>query len=101
MLEIVVPVTIPREVIATHRDIRAFCAELGARLRTGSHLILYGPRGTGKSTLLREIGEHYQAIGTPYGFAPQTSGLPDIVAALADAYPDADIGRLSKRAAGV
>jgi energy-coupling factor transporter ATP-binding protein EcfA2 len=101
MLEIAVPVTIPQEVTAANRDIRAFCAELGARLRTGSHLILYGPRGAGKSTLLRAIGNHYKASGTPYGFAPQTSGLPDIVAALAEAYPGAEIGGLNKRAAGV
>jgi hypothetical protein len=64
-------------------------------------LILYGPRGAGKSTLLRNIGDHYEAAGTPYGLAPQTSGLADIVAALAAAYPDADIQGLGKRAAAV
>jgi len=102
MLEIAVPVTIPQEITAANsRDIRAFCAELGARLRAGSHLILYGPRGAGKSTLLRAIGIHYKASGTPYGFAPQTSGLPDIVAALAEAYPGADVVGLNKRATGV
>jgi energy-coupling factor transporter ATP-binding protein EcfA2 len=69
-------------------------------LRTGSYLILYGPRGAGKSTLLREIADHYKAIGTPYGLAPETSGLPDVVAALADAYPYAGIEGLTKRATG-
>jgi hypothetical protein len=64
-------------------------------------LILHGPRGAGKSTLLRNIGDHYEAIGTPYGLAPQTSGLADIVAALSAAYPDADLQGLGKRAAGV
>jgi energy-coupling factor transporter ATP-binding protein EcfA2 len=101
MLEIAAPVTIPPEVTATHRELRVFCAVLGARLRTGSHLVLYGPRGAGKSTLLRAMGNHYKASGTPYGFARQTSGLPDIVAALAEAYPNADIDGLNKRAAGV
>ena len=101
MLEISAPIANRLEVPAKNNDIRAFRAELGARLRTGSHLILYGPRGAGKSTLLREIANHYKAIGTPYGLAPETSGLPDVVAALADAYPYANIEGLTKRAAGV
>ena len=76
-----------------------FGAELGARLCAGSHLILFGPRGSGKSTLLKDLGEHYKAIGTPYGVATQTSRLPDIVAALADAYPEVHIEGMGKRAA--
>src|SRR5580658_9663477 len=83
------------------RDIHEFCDELCVRLRAGSHLILYGPRGAGKSTVLRNIGDHYEAVGTPYGLAPQTSGLADIVAALSAAYPDAGLQGLGKRAAGV
>jgi hypothetical protein len=63
--------------------------------------MLYGPRGAGKSTLLRSIGDRYEAVGTPYGLAPQTSALADIVAALSGAYPDADLQGLGKRAAGV
>jgi predicted ATPase len=101
MLDSAVPIVIRQEVPGKNSDMRAFRAELGARLRTGSHLILHGPRGAGKSTLLREIADHYQAIGTPYGLAPETSGLSDVVAALADAYPYADIEGLTKRAAGV
>jgi hypothetical protein len=40
-------------------------------------------------------------MGTPCGIAPQTSRLPDIVAALADAYPGARVEGLGRRAAGV
>jgi hypothetical protein len=39
-------------------------------------------------------------MGTPCGLAPETSGLPDVVAALAQAYPHANIEGLTKRAAG-
>ena len=81
------------------RDHRVFCADLSARLGAGSHLILYGPRGSGKSTLIKVIRNHYQAIGTPCGLAPQTSGLPDIIAALRQAYPDTRIDGIGKRAA--
>jgi energy-coupling factor transporter ATP-binding protein EcfA2 len=101
MLDVVVPIAIRQEVPAKNRDIQTFRAELDARLRCGSHLILYGPRGAGKSTLLREIADHHKAIGTPNGLAPETSGLPHIVAALAEAYPCANIEGLTRRAAGV
>jgi predicted ATPase len=98
MLDIAVPIAAPLEALTKNGDIRAFRAQLGARLRTGSHLILYGPRGVGKSTLIREIADHCKAISTPCGLASETSGLPDIVAALTEAYPYADIEGLTKRA---
>lgn len=101
MLSIVVPIATPLEAPAKKGDIRAFRAHLEARLRAGSHLILYGPRAAGKSTLIREIADHCKAIGTPCGLAPETSGLPDIVAALADAYPYADVEGLTRRETAV
>jgi energy-coupling factor transporter ATP-binding protein EcfA2 len=81
------------------RDIQSFAAELSARLYAGSHLILFGPRASGKSTLLKVLCGHYETLGIPHGVAPQTSRLPDIVAALADAYPDVSLEGLSKRVA--
>jgi hypothetical protein len=91
---------IRQDVRAKNGDVCAFRAQLGAQLRSGSHLILYGPRGTGKSTLLRGIADDCSLIGTPCGLAPETSGLPDVVAALAQAYPYANIEGLAKRGAG-
>jgi hypothetical protein len=87
------------ELIVQDRALMAFAAELGSRLRAGSHLILYGPRGIGKSTLLSVLSDQNRSLGAPCGLAPSTSGLPDIVAALAQAYPGTDIQGLSKRAA--
>jgi DNA polymerase III delta prime subunit len=81
------------------RAVQAFAAELESRLRSGSHLILYGPRGIGKSTLLGVLSDQNRSLGTPCGLAPSTSGLADIVAALAQAYPGTDIHGLGKRAA--
>jgi hypothetical protein len=88
-------------VLAKNRDIQAFCEDVGARLRGGSHLILYGPRGGGKSTLTSELAVRNRATGTPCGVVRHTSGLPDIVAALADAYPGTHIAGIGKRAARV
>lgn len=78
-----------------------FCDDLFARLRAGSHLILYGPRGAGKSTLINDLLERSRCTGAPCGLAPRTSGLPDVVAALADAYPSIDISALGRRSARV
>jgi hypothetical protein len=80
-------------------DIPAFGDQLGARLRGGSHLILYGPRGAGKSTLVGELGVQCRTIGIPCGAAPRTIGLPDIVSALAEAYPSTDVAGMGRKAA--
>jgi energy-coupling factor transporter ATP-binding protein EcfA2 len=85
---------------ARRENSRVFLADLASRLHQGSHLILYGPRGAGKSTFLSALGDHYHAIGVPCGIALHTSELPDIVAALLDAYPETDVEGLGKRAAG-
>jgi hypothetical protein len=93
--------TVPVVDAARSVDIQAFCYQLGTRLRGGTHLILYGPRGAGKSTLRGELDCQCRAIGTPCGVAPHTSGLPDIVAALAKAYPGTDIAGMGRKAARV
>jgi GTPase SAR1 family protein len=77
----------------------AFRTELQARIQQGSHLVLYGPRGVGKSTLIQEFAQHYRSVGMPCGVAACTSALPDIVAALAEAYPDTNIDRIGRKAA--
>jgi predicted ATPase len=85
--------------IVQGRTLRTFTQELGMRLRAGSHLILFGPRGVGKSTLLAVLQEENHALGAPCGLSHATSGLADIVGALAQAYPDIDIEGLSRRVA--
>jgi predicted ATPase len=85
--------------IVQGRALRAFTDELGMRLRAGSHLILFGPRGVGKSTLLTVLQEENRALGAPCGLSRATSGLADVVGALAQAYPTVDIEGLGRRAA--
>jgi hypothetical protein len=85
--------------IEQSRTLRAFADDLGVRLRTGSHLILFGPRGIGKSTLLTLLGAQNRLCGAPCGVAHSTSGLPDVVAALAQAYPATNTEGIGKRAA--
>jgi hypothetical protein len=85
--------------IAQGRTLRVFTEELGVRLRAGSHLILFGPRGVGKSTLLTVLQEQNRALGAPCGLSHTTSGLADVVGALSLAYPTIDIEGLGRRAA--
>jgi hypothetical protein len=80
---------------------RAFLADLASRLHGGSHWILYGPRGVGKSTLIGLLRDRYRRTGIPCGSASSTAGLADIIAALAEAYPGTDDGKVSRRAARV
>jgi hypothetical protein len=81
--------------------LRAFSAELSARLQHGSHLLLHGPRGSGKSTLLAAMRDDYRSRLIPCAIAQQTSGLADIVTALSQAYPDVDLEGLNRRAVGI
>jgi hypothetical protein len=101
MLNPTIPVTLLQEDFAQSNDLRVLRVELAARLRAGSHLILYGPRGVGKSTLIGALDVQYRTSGTPCGLALHTAELRDIVAALADAYPDTDVEGLDKRDARV
>jgi hypothetical protein len=81
------------------RTLRSFTEELGMRLRAGSHLVLFGPRGVGKSTLLTVLQGENRLLGAPCGLSHATTGLADIVGALAQAYPTIDIEGIGRRVA--
>jgi len=74
-------------------------ADIEAQLRDGAHVVLYGPRGSGKSTLVAGIQHSLQARGMPCGLASHMNSLADLTQALARAYPDVDVSALSQRRA--
>ncbi|HTW38907.1 MAG TPA: ATP-binding protein [Steroidobacteraceae bacterium] len=76
-----------------------FLADLNARLLHGEHLALYGPRGSGKSTVLAELEGRLLRAGVPCGRAPATICLDDITRALARAYPAVDTEEVARRTA--
>lgn len=80
--------------------LKPFRADLINRLQAGSHLILHGPRGSGKSTLLVSMRTQFLVSSVPCAIAPQTLGLPDVVTALSQAYPNTPIDGLGRRAIG-
>jgi hypothetical protein len=87
----------PRRPLAAHY-LAGFESDLQRRLQAGEHILLFGPRGTGKSALLAALRERLQARSIPCALAPQTAALADIVQVCAQAYPRTAIRGLDRRA---
>jgi len=66
---------------------RRFADRLLAKALSGRTVLLLGPVGNGKTTILREVARDVRARGIPCGLAPRTATLRDVTAALAEAYP--------------
>jgi energy-coupling factor transporter ATP-binding protein EcfA2 len=73
--------------------------DLEARLRRGEHVTLYGPRGSGKSTVLRALEARLRRASIPCGLSLSTSSLDDITRALECAYPEVATGAVARRTA--
>lgn len=86
-------------VMTITRGIRQFQSSLTTRLQRGEHVVLYGPRGSGKSTLIGELHASLAARGIPCALAPATAHLDDITRALERAYPGVDTAAISRRRA--
>jgi len=74
-------------------------SDLLNRLRQGDHVVLYGPRGAGKTTLAEQIQERLRRDHVPCGLCRSTASLNDITRTMASAYPDVETGRVSRRTA--
>lgn len=73
--------------------------ELETRLLGGEHLTLFGPRGSGKSTVLTRLHTHFGSLGVPCAYSAVTSSLDDITRALERAYPGVSTVEIPRRAA--
>lgn len=74
-----------------------FAAEVARRLLRGEHLTLWGPRGSGKTTVLNDVW--HLLHDKRRGFSASTAHLDDITCALERAYENVDTQGLSRRAA--
>lgn len=74
-------------------------ARLHRRLLRGEHLMLYGPRGSGKSTVLAELHEQFQSSCVPCAYSARAAVLDDITRALERAYPYIDTREVGRRTA--
>ncbi len=76
-----------------------FLAGLTARLQRGEHLVLYGPRGSGKSTILTELERRFADLHVPCGRSSVTNSLEAVTRALAQAYPSVETREVTRRTA--
>ncbi len=74
---------------------------LQQRLLRGEHLTLYGPRGSGKSTVLAELHARLERTGIPCAYSLSTTVLDDLTQALERAYPGVDTAEVGRRTARV
>lgn len=63
----------------------------------GSTLVLLGPLGIGKTSILRDLSVRLRGRGCPCGLARDTHCLGDVTTALERAYPDVDASALTQR----
>lgn len=74
-------------------------ADLTERIARGEHWILYGPRGSGKSTLVEQLHARFLRANTPCAIAKTTSCLDDITRAMEAAYPQVSTQSVNRRTA--
>lgn len=73
--------------------------EILKRLRKGERVVLYGRRGSGKSTVVAMLQEDIEREHMPCGHCTATAHLDDITRALERAYPTVDVTAICRRAA--
>ncbi len=84
-----------------HGSVRELRSDLFDRVGRGEHLILYGPRGSGKSTLVSQLHARFAKANTPCGVAQYTSCLDEIMRTMERAYPEVNIQGVARRTARV
>ncbi len=72
---------------------------LEIRLLRGEHLTLHGPRGSGKSHLLRQLQARLRRSGIPCAYSPSATALDDLTRALERAYPGVNTLQVGRRTA--
>jgi predicted ATPase len=82
-----------------YASVRELRSELTDQLSRGRHVTLYGPRGSGKSTLVSQLHRRLLKAGVPCAVAHSTSRLDDITRSLETAYPGVDTKAIARRAA--
>jgi energy-coupling factor transporter ATP-binding protein EcfA2 len=84
---------------ATSTSSKALERQLQERLCRGERVVLYGPRGSGKSTLVERLHRELLSERVPCGRSNSTGHLDDITQALAGAYPEVAAASGTRRAA--
>jgi hypothetical protein len=76
---------------------RALVRTILALAREGQRMLVHGPVGIGKSTVLHEVQQRALNSGIPCGTSNHTRSLADVVGALSRAFPDAQVTGRTRR----
>jgi len=90
------PVREPPAATPLDRERERFARELAQRLDRGEHLLLWGPRGSGKTAILRAVHRHVATARCAY--SEQTDALDDVTRTLEQAYAGVVTRGLTRRA---
>jgi DNA replication protein DnaC len=82
--------TAPAYSANSERDLQALTQLLAMELRRGRHIVLWGPRGGGKTTLLQAVGRELGDVH--HALTVVTSRLDDITQTLERAYAEVPEG---------
>ncbi|HTY50864.1 MAG TPA: AAA family ATPase [Steroidobacteraceae bacterium] len=72
---------------------------MARRLRRGESMVVYGPKGIGKTRLLLDLEARLHAAGISCARSPQTQCLDDVTRALEAAFPAIDTQDVARRTA--
>jgi len=81
----------------SRRQHNRLAKDLALRLERGEHVLLWGPRGSGKTMLLHAVRAELGTLRC--GFSARTTCLDDVTRALECAYADVPTKGLTRRAA--
>jgi hypothetical protein len=74
----------------------AVVAALERRLSQGQEVLIFGPVGAGKTTVLEAIEHRARSRGVPCGLSAQTDTLSDLTRTLSTAYPESKSARTQR-----
>jgi hypothetical protein len=81
---------------ASVRELRIALLE---RLAHGDHVVLYGPRGSGKTTLISQLRDRFNRAHVPCALCKSTASLDDITRTMEAAYPQVNTHSVSRKTA--
>jgi predicted ATPase len=82
-----------------YNSVRELRMDLLERLAHADHVVLYGPRGSGKTTLVLQLHARFTRAHIPCALCKSTASLDDITRTMEAAYPQVDTQSVSRKTA--
>lgn len=82
-----------------YTSVRQLRTDLVTRLSQGDHIVLYGPRGAGKTTLTQQVCARLIDAHVPCALCESTTSLDDITRTMEAAYPRVETDQISRKTA--